>query len=437
MGRPYAACFIGTRSALRVRFLCQLSVAKPRILDNNRASRKLPWSPPPKMYRLIVLLILACCTVIAPVSAQTPEATEEPPVTDIPAEFAARAVRETPVRRGPGETYFQSDVLWRGAVGRVTERSSLGTWLRIVVPSSDPSLALDGWVWRGDLELDPAVRYSQIPVTWLHDADLDTITDPAWRDLYAPRIVSGVSNAMRDVFARGQELGINPAAVTKIGDSLSADPFYLNPMADVGGAVLGPYDHLQGTVAFFGPSLGGRYSVAARRGLTTYVVFDSMWSDVALCLPGESPLTCEYRIQRPAVSLIMFGPNDLIAMDVEEYEEQLRGIVEQSIAEGVIPVLSTFSFDPDHFRADESLAFNRVIVRLSGEYQTPLTNLFLATRNMPRYGLEGDFIHMRLSGFRNLQFDDALEVRFGGTLRNLLAVRMLDELRLTIPITPE
>lgn len=387
------------------------------------------------MRRLIVLFLI-CCAGIAPASAQTPEATQEPAPTAIPAEFSARAVRETPVRRGPGETYFQTDVLWRGAVGQIVERSSVGTWLRIVIPSSDPSLTLDGWVWRGDLELDPAVRYSQIPVTWLHDADLDTITDPEWRDLYAPRIVSGVSNAMREVFAHGQTLGINPAAVTKIGDSLSADPFYLNPMADVSGAVLGPYDHLQGTIAFFGPSLN-RYSVAARRGLTTFVVFDSMWSDAALCNYGESPLTCEYRIQRPAVSLIMFGPNDLIAMDVEGYETQMRSIVEQSIAEGVIPVLSTFSFDPDHFRADESLEFNRVIVRLSGEYQTPLINLFLATRNMPRYGLEGDFIHMRLSGFRNLQFDNALETRFGGTLRNLLAVRMLDELRLTIPITPQ
>lgn len=343
----------------------------------------------------------------------------------------ATAARETTVYAAPGPGCRAIDLLFEGASVLVIGRDSVGTWLHVQLPNADRTAALiDGWVWRGDLELDAGFAFSAIPPAALPDSCPEGLPDAAMRDLAAPPIIPPLSDAMRDVYARGQTLGIRPDAVTKVGDSLTADPTYLTPIA-LPGVELGPYDYLAETVAFYAPH-ANRYSVAARRGLTTFVAFDSMWADPGRCEPGESPIVCEYRIQMPAVSFILFGPNDQIAMNTAEFETEMRRIVQYTVDQGIIPVLSTFSFAPDHPRAAEAAEFNLAVIAIADDFDAPLINLWLAAQPLPRFGLEGDDIHMRLSGYRTLMLADGVEARFGGALRNLLTVRMLDEIRLSL-----
>lgn len=341
---------------------------------------------------------------------------------------AATATREMTVYAAPGPGCAVIDQVFDGAGVIVVGRDAVGTWLRIQLPNADRTAALiDGWVWRGDLDLDPALLFSTIPALAEADACPDALTDPAHRALAAYPVIPPLSAAMREVFARGQELGIRPNAVTKVGDSLSADPTYLTPIGQPN-PVLGPYDYLADTIAFYGATTVNN-SVAARRGLTTFVAFDSMWADPGRCAPGDSPIACEYTLHRPAVSFILFGPNDQIAMNTDEFAAEMRRITAYTIEQGIIPVLSTFSYAPEHPRAAEAAAFNLAIAAIADEYDAPLLNLWLAVQPLPRWGLEGDDIHMRLSGYRTIMFADGVETRFGGALRNLITVRMLDEIR--------
>jgi hypothetical protein len=228
------------------------------------------------------------------------------------------------------------------------------------------------------------------------------------------------------VYEHGQEMGARSRVVTKIGDSLVANPMYLLPM-NRSDSVLGPYDYLADTLAYFGPSVSE--SAAARIGLSTYVVFDPMWANRSVCQPGETPLACEYRLKQPSIALIMFGPNDVKHMDTDEYTAQMKQIVGETLNRGIIPVLFTFSYDPDAELWWQAVNFNLALADLADEYGIPLVNLWLAARILPEYGLDKDHTHLKNSGFEYLKFTNGNEAFYGVTLQNLLALSVLDELR--------
>jgi len=232
-----------------------------------------------------------------------------------------------------------------------------------------------------------------------------------------------------EIFARGQELGRDPQAVVKMGDCNSISHFFLSPLsAEVSSYELGPYAHLQTTIDYFDESLD-RESVAADVGFNAFSVLSSFWADDEVCDPNESPLACEYRIQNPAVAVIMFGTNDLYALNTEDYETAIRTIVEASIDEGVIPVLSTFPNNPEiSDQAYNALRFNAIIVELASEYDIPLMNFWKMSQSLPDHGIAADNAHLTVSG-ATVSFANGGEMRWGFTARNLLTLHTLDELR--------
>jgi hypothetical protein len=192
--------------------------------------------------------------------------------------------------------------------------------------------------------------------------------------------------------------------------------------------VLGPYDYIEETIRFFGPHVPN-VSAAARLGMASYTVFDPMWADPALCRRGLNPLACEVERTQPSVLFVMFGPNDVLHMTPDEYAANMRRVVVALLDRGVIPVLSTFSYHPGAARFAAAVEFNLALVDIAAEYEVPLINLWSAARALPNYGLDRDNLHMRHSGFYNLKFDTGHETWYGVSLRNLLSIRMLDELR--------
>jgi hypothetical protein len=341
------------------------------------------------------------------------------------------AYRESYVYAGPGETYSINGLLHPGVEITIIERNSIGNWVHIVRANREGEIVIDGWVMTGYLNLNENLHFSDVPInTDLTDADLENVNSQSMSGLYAVPIIPIISDAMREVYELGQTLGIDRYAVTKVGDSLSAGNGYLtvmsNPEYD-----LGPYDYLEDTLLYFRDSLAN-LSAAARIGLSTYVVFDPFWADPDMCEAGESPLQCEYRRRRPVVAMIMFGPNDVRAMDAEAYETQMRLIIEATLAEGIIPVISTFSADPEEEFWWQSLSFNLILVELASEYQIPLINLWSAARALPNYGLDRDRIHMLVDGFDHLIYSTGHESWYGVSLQNLLALRTLEEIRNTL-----
>jgi hypothetical protein len=330
---------------------------------------------------------------------------------------------------GPGITYLAVGVLNADSDARIVERNRIGNWVHVRQTDNGETL-LDGWVMIGALTLEADLRFSQVPVNEsLPDANMMQVRLQTTAPLYAAPVIPYISESMRDVYLRGQRYGVNSQSVTKIGDSVSANPLYLDLLSH-DDAVLGPYDYLADTLRYFGPSRK-QQSVAAKKGMSSFSIFDPLMAS-EVCKPDEAPLDCELRLQKPAVAFIMFGPNDIRAMEVDEYKVQMSMLVEKLIDNGTIPVLTTFSTDPARRTWQKSVTFNLALIEVARTYDVPLMNLWLASRDLPKYGLEGDGIHMRNFGYTYLKLDAGLESRFGVSLQNLLALRTLEELRNTV-----
>jgi uncharacterized protein YraI len=342
------------------------------------------------------------------------------------------AHREAIVYAGPGETYLQLSKLLPGVEVEIVERNHIGNWLRVQLVNEQGTTVIDGWVMSGYLTLNPDLRFSEVPVSNLPDADPTTVRSQSLAKLYSVPIIPKVSNTMTEVYVRGQWLGNDRHTITKVGDSLSASKIYLEPMSRDDDE-LGAYDYLEETIHHFGAS-AALPSVASRIGMSSLVVFDPMWATDERCEAGESPLLCEYRLKKPIIALILFGPNDVLSMDTETYKAQMTKIVETSLEHGVIPVLSTFSVYPEYEYWWQSINFNIALTEIAEEYEVPLMNLWAAARPLPDYGLDEDGIHLAHSGFDHLKFDTGHETWYGVSLQNLLAIRTLDEIRRALNI---
>lgn len=350
------------------------------------------------------------------------------------ADFASNrttAFRIAFVFSGPGDTYQQTGTLNPGIPVNIVERNTIGTWVRFHRMDENDAIVQDGWVISGYLNRDADLHFGDIPInTELPDADTSTVNSQSMAKLYGLSIIPIISDEMIAIYEAGQKTGKLPNVITKVGDSLSASEQYLTPMSRDDN-LLGPYDYLQDALDFYGPSMASD-SITARIGLTTYAIFDPFWADKARCQSDESPLTCEYRIKKPSVAFIMFGPNDVRHMTNDDYHVQMQTLIEDTLAAGIIPVVSTFSAHPDEQFFWQSINFNLELVALSDEYHFPLINLWAAARILPDYGLDDDRIHLKPSGFMNLKYDTGHEAYYGISLHNLLCLRTLDEIRLKL-----
>lgn len=386
-----------------------------------------------KRYIFTSILLLFCLLAL-PAVAQ--ESTPEPASEDAASEDAASPLETTAYQRvnlftGPGVTFQIIDRIPAGAPITIIARNSSGTWVHVQRENGAGVVYANGWVISGYLNLAPELNFGDLPINnTVGDADLNADRSQL-QELYAVPVIPTISDAMREVYRRGREEFRNYAhVITKVGDSISADDLYLEPMSNPNYR-LGAYRYLEPTIRYFGASTSVD-SVAARIGMTTYTIFDPGWADNALCEPRETPLDCEYRRKRPSVSFIMFGPNDLLRMGDQQFDTQIRLIVENTLARGIIPVLSTFSYDPGMGLWLQSVNFNRRLAAIAAEYEVPIINLWLAARSLPAYGLEVDHIHMKHWGTTYLKFDTGNVAFSGASLRNLLTIRTLDEIRNTV-----
>lgn len=356
-----------------------------------------------------------------PVVAQDTESTIE-----------TTAYRQVLVYAGPGITFPEVTVLNPGIPATIIERNTIGNWLH-VQRYDNGNVVMDGWVIAGYLNLPSELQYGEIPINdILSDADPTTVTSESMAELYTMPIIPTISDVMLDVFEHGQTLGNQANVMTKVGDSLSAAEQYIS-IFSAEEYILGPYAYLESTLLFYADSTA-QNSVASQIGMTSYAVFDPFWADSEVCQSGESPLTCEYRLHQPSVAFVIFCGNDVRHMTDEDYDGQMRMIVEQSLDSGVIPVLFTCSTHPDEAFFWQSINFNLRIKTIAEDYEIPAINLWSAARHLPDFGLDEDLIHLRHSGFNFLKYDSGQEAYSGISLQNLLVLRALHEIRRTLDL---
>jgi hypothetical protein len=229
-----------------------------------------------------------------------------------------------------------------------------------------------------------------------------------------------VKRRVREIYARGQVVGRDSHAFSKLGDSTMVWPPFLK-VFDTGKYVLGDYAYLQTTIDYYSGSFS-RVGVAARNSLHTWSVFDLTWTDKDSCKPDETMLACELRLQNPSVIIIRLGVNDI--RKPEQFDENLRRIVRFCIDNGVIPILGT---KPDRREGDQN-TINGMIRQVAADYNLPLWDYDLVAATLPARGLSDDNVHM-LNNSNNHNYTLSGTFDSGYAMHDLSALMMLDAIR--------
>jgi hypothetical protein len=220
---------------------------------------------------------------------------------------------------------------------------------------------------------------------------------------------------VRMIYGVGQAFNRNPAAFSKLGDSTIENPYFLARF-DTTEYNLGSYSYLQPTLDAFRGSFG-RDSVAVRRGLHSWSVYDPMWADPRQCIRPETVLSCEIRLNNPMMLIIKLGSNDVGVPD--QFEANMRRLVVDTTMQGVIPVLSTKAD-----RHEGSNTNNEIIRKLAAEYNVPLWDFDLLAGTLPARGLGEDQVHLTTFYAHDWRQADALTRGYG--LMNLTGLMMVN-----------
>lgn len=348
---------------------------------------------------------------------------------------AAWTQNATNIRTGPGRNFPVITTLPADTPLAIEARNADSSW--ILLRTLDGQTR--GWGSAPLFRLADGVSIEQLPVSE------ETLPAPAAPASGAgagvsgtaplnvpqvPRITGAIRSAMRAVYLRGQQLGNNPRVFSKVGDCQTDHWAFMNVFG-WGNYSLGQYGNLQGVIDYFrvspregvGNSFDAR-SMASHNGFNSAAVLDPQWANPSFCEPGERPLLCEYRLNRPAVAIIMFGTADVLVMSPEAFYTFMDRIVEYTLEQGIIPVLSTFPENPA--AAERSRQMNQLVLRLGQRRSVPVMNLADAVRPLPNWGLAEDGIHLTLPPGDASGFFTAENLQYGYTVRNLLVLQTLD-----------
>jgi len=260
---------------------------------------------------------------------------------------------------------------------------------------------------------EPAGSAVLVPVVvdeTLNAPDLGIIAPDTAAWVRQPGLFTTGGARVREIFERGQARGNDAHAFSKVGDCNSELPFFLGRF-DSGDYDLGPYAYLQPTIDHFAGSFG-RQSMAVWTGSHAWSVLDPTWANPALCLPGETPLGCEFRLHRPSVVLIRLGTNE--AYSPALFEQHMRAIIEYSIEQGVIPLLGTKA---DQLEGSDHI--NDIVRQLAAEYEVPLWDFGRVASTVPGRGLREDGFHMT---WYPLTYSDPRALQAGHSVHNLAAL---------------
>jgi uncharacterized protein YraI len=330
----------------------------------------------------------------------------------------ARTITALNLRPEPNTTRPPIAVIPGGATIDVLGRNNAATWLFAVYQGQQGWVSAYYVVLASSTPSDlPIVSPSGTPTT-------PTIpTTPA--TTFSPYIHNITPHA-RQIYLDGQAKGNHADVFSKVGDSITVSWAFLNKIGD-GIYALNDYGYLQPAVTYFSGAAArtgnsfNNTSLAAVEGWTSADLLDP--SHAAAMCPGLSPLACEYSLVRPSVAIIMIGTNDANRwLNRGAFAANLGQIVQTSIDYGVIPVLSTI---PHNSEADVQ-PYNEIIVATAVALDVPWMDFYAASANLPDHGNDPDGVHPSVPPTHDPTHFTAETLQYGFTVRNLLALHMLD-----------
>lgn len=306
-------------------------------------------------------------------------------------------------------------------------RSSNYAWLQISTQYGDR-----GWVPVESIEA--FIDLDQVPVLTSVVVTPVPTSQGAESTAAAPQqypYLSGLNESLFSVFELGQSLGNRPDVFSKVGDSITVSGVFLVPIG-TDRYNLDEYSYLQPVIDYYSETYAltnnsfANFTLAAKEGWGARTVLSDGLGDDRYCSEYESPLECEYRLVKPSLALIMLGTNDVPGISLEGYEDSMRRIIQYSLDQGIIPIISTIPplhRDTISWRVAE---FNDLIKSLADEYQIPLWDFWTAIVNLPNQGMWYDGVHPSPApAGHNADFQPDYLI-YGYTVRNLTALQALD-----------
>jgi hypothetical protein len=319
------------------------------------------------------------------------------------------------LRLSPGTAGAVIDSLTVLTPLQIVGRTADNAWLEVLTPRPK-----HGWVKA--LFVDVTGSLGTVGVTGKAVDAPDT----------ASAYLSGITVHARQIFLSGLGQGNHADVFSKVGDSNTDNPAFFTPF-DQGSFDLGPYSELSPSIHYFSGSFS-RASMAAVGSFSTSKVLDPSLAG-GQCAAGETPLACEYRLNKPSVALILLGTGDQHTW--QGFEARYRKIIEYSIQQGVIPVLITKADDLESKEDTAPPGFtNDVIRRLALEYDVPLLDLRAAVEPLPNHGCGPDGFHYNTPSDGQSANFDAAHLAYGFNMRNLTALQALDALRRDVLYNP-
>lgn len=270
-----------------------------------------------------------------------------------------------------------------------------------------------------------------LPIMWMPTPTPQPVVMATAQPVYVDPGVGGVSQRTREIFGLGRQYGNRANAFSKVGDSTTLDQPFLYGF-DEGAYHLGGYAYLQSAVNFFAGSFG-RVSVATFPGASAAGVLDPIRATDPACMPNETPLACEFRIHKPSLALITLGIGDTQSYDEGVYRDLMARVLDYTISQGVVPVLSTWPAHP-LFVEGRGEAYNDVLRSLAAQYQIPLIDVRPSVMALPGWGVvPEDGFHLSVRDDRYIDFNGE-QSQWGMTMRNLMTLQMLNTLMQNIPM---
>ena len=384
-------------------------------------------TPPP------TLITITEAATIAPSQIQRPSPTPSATITDTPTVTRSPTITSSPTPTGDAKVIGEKGVnLREGPSTSFTPPSALietNTELILTGRTEDNRWYLvqtmegvSGWAFGELLEIriDP----NTLPVAWFETPTAIPLV------IGAPpngnvQVTGEISPRVRQIYRDGLRRGNQPNAFSKVGDSITSNQPFLGAFGS-GKYDLGSYAYLQDTIAYYDAATR-RASLAASKAFNAAAVLSDLWADQFNCEPNESPIECEYRHNRPSIAIIMLGSVDMQIYTAEEFAMFLSEVVQTTISNGTIPVLTTFP-NGDDFYTEESVEFNNVIRQIAKREQIPLIELRDPALALPDHGVQEDKFHLSQSDDEFMVLDRD-EHRYGLILRDLLTMQMLDTIR--------
>jgi len=192
------------------------------------------------------------------------------------------------------------------------------------------------------------------------------------------------------IAARLQSIVVgNAHEFAKVGDSISADSAFFNCF-DGGSIDLdGRADLAESRTYFLAGTSGGtspfaRSSLAAIRGATTQDILTG----------SPSPLSKELAAIDPQYAVIMLGTNDLrFGRSYDAIGADLWSIVDNTIASGAIPILSTMPPNNADGTVDARVPMaNRIVRAIAQGRRIPLVDYYRELVPLPSRGISSDGI---------------------------------------------